>query len=499
MAGVLRPYPAGGAPVTIDPMAAGTRNPRSDGRAPTWPAVAPPDAGGDVRETHSGLVVFAGDRAYKFKKAVSLGFLDFSSEAARAAACRAEVDLNRRLAPDVYLGVASLRDEDGAPFDHAVVMRRLPADRSLQRCLERGDGVDEDLWQVAHQVATLHAASRPAGARTQLASADWMRRLWDDAFAVLREVPSIDPVLLSTLERNVDRYLDGRHQLFDERCDRGRVVDGHGDLQCADVYLLPDGPRILDCIEFDESLRWGDGMLDAAFLAMDLERLGQPDLARTFLDHYEELTGDSWPNSLVHHHIAYRAAVRAKVAVVRSAQAGGPATAVRPYLDIAARRMELAQVRLTLVGGLPGTGKTTLATSLGESTGAVVLSSDEARADVAGEPEGPSDPDTGRYRPELRRAVYDRLLSEAEALLSLGEGVVIDASWADAGERDRAREVATRTKSLLSEVQCSAPPVVAAQRIGRRLAGGRSRSEATAEVARVMAQRFDPWPEATEA
>ncbi len=230
---------------------------------------------------------------------------------------------------------------------------------------------------------------------------------------------------------------------------------------------------------------------------MDLERLGRPDLSRAFLDRYGELAADNWPSTLAHHHIAYRAAVRAKVAVIRAGQVGqdlGPE--VVQHLGIAQRRMELAQCRLTLVGGLPGTGKTTLATSLGESTSAVVLSSDDARDHLLGTPTGPSEVDEGRYRPDLRRAVYDRLIAEAGGLLSHGEHVVLDASWSDAGDRDRARAVARTTSSLVTELRCSVPPEVADGRIHRRLSAGGGRSEATPEVARVMSDRFDPWPEA---
>ena len=472
----------------------------SDSAAPPgspWPAVVGAAARPALCETHSGLVVFVGERAYKFKKATAMGFLDFSTEAARADACRHEVELNRRLAPDVYLGVASLLDDEGQVFDHAVVMRRLPAERSLQRCLVAGEDVTGALEMVAHQLATLHAASPPARRWAGVASAASLRGLWGDALKVLRTAPGIDLAKVSALEVGAEQYLLGREPLFSERQRRGRVVEGHGDLQAADIFLLPEGPRILDCLEFDESLRWSDGLLDAAFLAMDLERLGRPDLSKSFLAGYGDLAGDHWPSSLAHHHVAYRAAVRAKVGVIRAGQVGqDPGPEVAQHLDIAVRHLELAQCRLTLLGGLPGTGKTTLATSLGESTGAVVLSSDEARDDLLGDPHGPTEVDQGRYRPELRRAVYDRLLEEGRLLLSHGEHVILDASWADAGDRDRARTVAESTSSTLRELCCTLAPEVSEQRIRQRLDAGGSRSEATPDVARAMARRFDPWPEA---
>ena len=119
------------------------------------------------------------------------------------------------------------------------------------------------------------------------------------------------------------RYLAGRERLFSARLDAGRACDGHGDLLAEDIFCLDDGPRVLDCIDFDDRLRYGDVLNDVAFLAMDLERLGRPDLSRRFLELYREFTGDSWPASLAHHYVAYRAQVRALVAGIRLAQAGG--------------------------------------------------------------------------------------------------------------------------------------------------------------------------------
>ncbi len=229
----------------VSPMASGLIDPVDDApaRGSSWPGVAGGSPCPEARETHSGLIVFLGDRAYKFKKAIAMGFLDFSTESARHDACRIEVELNRRLAPDVYLGVTSLLDDDGRVFDHAVVMRRLPADRSLQRCVLAGEDISQALDQIAHQLATLHAASPPACGWARVASTASLSDLWDDALAVLRGARGIDPDTLGVLEANVDRYLCGREPLFAERQRAGRVVDGHGDLQAADIFLLPDGHK----------------------------------------------------------------------------------------------------------------------------------------------------------------------------------------------------------------------------------------------------------------
>src|SRR5207248_5092618 len=169
-----------------------------------------------------------------------------------------------------------------------------------------------------------------------------------------------------------------------QRIALGAVRDGHGDLQAEDIFCLDDGPRILDCIEFDDRLRHVDVLADVAFLAMDLERLGAPEAAATFLARYREFARESYPPSLAHHYIAARAHVRCKVACLRHRQGDdGGADAARGLLDLTARHLEAARVRLVLVGGLPGTGKSTVAAALADATGWVVLRSDEVRKDVA--------------------------------------------------------------------------------------------------------------------
>ena len=380
-----------------------------------------------VVETHTAILFFVGDHVYKLKKAVDLGFLDARERSAREAACHREVDLNRRLAPDVYRGVIALVDEHGDVVDHVVDMRRMPDDRRLARCIERGEDVSGALWTIAHQVAALHGRSTPSPVHDALATRNAVQQRWADGFEQLGRL-DLAPELargLEEMERLALRYLAGRAPLFDERIRRGWIRDGHGDLQAEDIFLLPDGPRILDCIDFDERYRWGDVLADVAFLAMDLERLGRPDLARTFLAQHRELSADTWPASLAHHEVAYRAHVRAKVEILRCAQDGTLPTAAdraEPYVELADRHLRDAQVQLVLVGGGSGTGKSTLARELGDRLGAVVLRTDEVRqrmAEAAG---------LDRYEPDAVLATYQEMLLEARRLVGLGEHVVLDAT-----------------------------------------------------------------------
>lgn len=455
-----------------------------------------------VAETHSAVVYFYGDRAYKVKKPVELGFLDFRTRAARAEACAREVELNRRLAPDVYLGVADVTGPDHEVCDHLVVMRRMPDDRRLSTLIVHGVDVDDDLRRLARLMAAFHARAERSpeadlAAGRQALAARWAANtagLLADGLGVV----DMDDVL--EVDALAARYLEGRDPLFRQRIREGRAVDGHGDLLADDIFLLPDGPRVLDCIEFDDALRLGDTLADVAFLAMDLERLGRTDLADRFLAAYREFADDAWPASLGHHHVAYRAQVRAKVGAIRARQ-GGEAAAVeaRALLAMARRHLEAGAVRMVLVGGLPGTGKSTLATGIGDALGASVLRSDELRKELAALPAhqpAPAAFGKGLYRPEVTAATYTELLARAGVALGFGDSVVLDASWTAERWRADARDLAARARADLLEIRCSTGPSLAARRIRRRIATGGDASDATPEIAAQMAVIEDAWPAA---
>jgi aminoglycoside phosphotransferase family enzyme/predicted kinase len=454
-----------------------------------------------VAETHSAVVFFVGDRAYKLKKPVDLGFLDFRSRATREAVCHREVELNRRLAPDVYLGVADVHAPGGDVCDHLVVMRRMPAARRLSVLVTEGEPVEDHLWHLAHLMAAFHARAERSAAADAAAAPDALARRWrDNTDALAASVPVVEAAAVERAHALAMRYLDGRHPLFERRRVEGRACDGHGDLLADDVFCLDDGPRVLDCIEFDDALRYGDTLADVAFLAMDLERLGHPELGEHFLRSYREHADDTWPASLQHHHVAYRAHVRAKVAAIRAGQGDvGSAAEARRLLAICLGHLEAGRVRLVLVGGLPGTGKSTVARGLGDALGAMVLRSDEVRKELAGLPadrHAPSAFGEGLYRPEQTAATYGELLARAEVGLGMGESVVLDASWGEQRWRRRAREAAGRAGAEVVELRCSVAADVAAERMRSRAAAGGDPSDATPAVAAALAARADPWPEA---
>jgi hypothetical protein len=381
-------------------------------------------------------------------------------------------------------------------------MRRMPASRRLSSLVTAGVDVDGALHDVAHQLATLHARSGRSAAADHAAGVEATRARWvanTEGLLVAGE-DIFDDVAVGTVNGLAMRYLDGRARLLEARVTAGRAVDGHGDLLADDIFCLPDGPRVLDCLDFDVRFRLGDGLADAAFLAMDLERLGHPYLGARFLAHYREHADDAWPPSLAHHHIAYRAQVRAKVAAVRWSQGdSASAEAAARLLTLSHEHLRRGRVRLVLVGGQPGTGKSTVARGLADPLDALVLRSDEVRKSLAGlDPLTPSAAglDEGLYRPAMTDAAYAELLDRARTALGLGRTVVLDATWRDGRWRQEAAGVAAAASADLIELRCTAPLDVAVERVRRR--SGTDASDATEAVTRALWAGAGPWSSATE-
>lgn len=455
-----------------------------------------------ISETHISTVAFVGARAYKLLKPLQNDFLDYSTPAARMAAVEAELTLNRRLSPDVYLGTADVV-EQGEVVDRMLVMRRLPPDRKLANLVATA-GRDELIRQVAREVARFHSTLPPLTdlEAVDIAGPGGLARNWEDNLATM--APFVGPVLPAADVEEVTalfrRYLGGRRHLLDRRLAAGLVRDGHGDLTAEDIFCLDDGPRILDCLAFDRRLRIGDVLLDIAFLAMDLERLAGPGASQRLMAWYAEYSGEHHPSSLAHHYVAYRAHVRAKIACLGHAQGQpGAAQLARTYHQLCLRHLRVSALRLVLVGGGPGTGKTTLAGRLSGELRWPVLGSDELRKDLTGHAHTDrlsTGLDEGIYTPEITERTYRTLLEQAEVLLTGGESVVLDASWSRRAHREEARALAERAGATLVELECAVPAELARRRISHRLAQQADASDATPDLVDPAFSRREPWPEA---
>ncbi|HTM86244.1 MAG TPA: hypothetical protein VL179_15350, partial [Mycobacterium sp.] len=282
-----------------------------------------------IHETHSGIIVLAGDKAYKSKKPVKTEFLDFSTPARRERVCAREVELNSRLAADSYLGVAHLTVPGGGPPEPVIVMRRHP-DGARLATMVRGSvpagPVADGLRAIAAALARFHDTADRNRQIDACGTAEAVRRRWQDNFTEMAALETgtaanvVSAAQLQEIQRLAMQYIAGRSVLFTRRITGRRIVDGHGDLLADDIFCLPDGVEILDCLEFDDNLRYVDVIDDIAFLAMDLEFLGRRELADFFVEQYRAATDDDAPASLLSFYVAYRALVRAKTDCVRFTQ-----------------------------------------------------------------------------------------------------------------------------------------------------------------------------------
>jgi predicted kinase len=386
-------------------------------------------------------------------------------------------------------------------------------------------------------VGRFHATAERSPTIAAAAGVGQVRQRWEDSVAEIAPFATgvLDPALLASVTSGFRNFLRFREPLFAARVAAGHVVDGHGDLQADDVFCAPGGPVVLDCIEFDDELRHVDVLGDVAFLVMDLERLGAPrELEEVFLAAWSQtytaqrgdpfapvpadspavqVVGTRWdPSAPVHrgllsHYVAERALVRCKVACLRHAQVN-PATsearrlaaAARSRLGLCAKHLGQAQPEVVLVGGPPGTGKTTLASALASHLGWPVLHSDVVRKAIAGHPPswrpGPAEAER-LYQPGSVAATYGELVRQAGELVDLGSPVIIDASWTSATERQRARDALGAGRARVAELACSCPPGEARQRVAVRSTGGGDASDATPEVADLLAAGAEAWPEAS--
>jgi aminoglycoside phosphotransferase family enzyme/predicted kinase len=466
----------------------------------------PTIAGAEVRETHSAVVLLCGDRAYKVKKPVNLGFLDFSTPARRKVACHREYTLNRRMAPDVYLEVLDVLDARGQPRESVLVMKRMPEDRRLATLVRQGVDVTGAMRQLAKQIAAFHSTARTnteiSAAGTPIALAE----RWRSNITGLRALaPSrISPVVVDEIETLSAAYLAGRRSLLEERARAGWVRDGHGDLLADDIFLLPQGAQVLDCLDFDDGLRWMDVVDDLASLVMDLERLGAADVAEQLVHDYHEFSGAVEPKSLSHHYVAYRAVMRAKVAAIRETTTSGrvkdeAALEAEALVVLGLGHLRAGLPRLVLLGGAPASGKSTVADQLGSRLPAAVLSADRIRKELAGLNPVEHYPEAfgeGLYSPAHTAAVYEALATKARFIVEHGETVVVDASFSTAKQRELFHHIAVEKDTPLVELECTAPNQVLQARLRDRGQGPSRYSDADLVIGSKLAAQRESWPSA---
>lgn len=467
-------------------------------------------AGVTVLETHVSFILLTGALAYKLKKPLALGFLDFTTLERRRRACEDELRLNRRTAPELYRRVVAITGTPDAPrlagpgeaIEYAVEMRQFNPQALFSTLLARGAITGGQVDALAERVADFHetlaAAERAEVETGDSTAAATVRKNVEELLAWAPRTPL--RARIEALAAWSERELAGVGPVLAERRARGFVRECHGDLHLANVALLGEQPVLFDCLEFDLDLRRIDVADEIAFAFMDFRAHGRPDLAARFVSAYLERTGDYAGVAGLRLFAVHRALVRAKVALIRAAQpaqggaarAGSPPPA-GPEADPAAlRAIEVAEAlvrpeppRLVITCGLSGSGKTTVSGGLIEALEAIRIRSDverKRRAGLSAAARSGSGVGEGLYGAEARQATYDQLEALAAGMLASGWSVIVDAAFLAARERASFRALARRAGVAFTTVVCEAPLEVLRERIDARQAKGRDASEADRAV-----------------
>jgi aminoglycoside phosphotransferase family enzyme/predicted kinase len=468
----------------------------------------------EVRHTHISVVFLAGDYAYKIKKPVELGFLDFSTPDKRRHFCEEEVRLNRRLAPRVYLGVVPVArsgpevkmDGSGAVIEWAVKMERQAEAATLQSRLVRGEVGPEQMEALARKLARFHAGAAAGKHVSAFGRFATVARNCRENFeqAASQVGTTVSGPVYDRLRSLSEEALSRLRPVIERRAERGVPRDTHGDLHSEHVYFFPerkppDDLVVIDCIEFNERFRFADPVADMAFLVMDLLFHRRPDLARAFSGAYFRASGDEEGRMLLPFYTAYRAAVRAKVEGFELAEKEIPEAERAAALNRARGHWLLAlgeldepnrKPCLLMVGGLPGTGKSTLARGLSERAGFELIRSDVVRkelAGLAGSDRVPAAFGEGIYCPDWNERTYAECLRRAELLLFEGKRVLVDASFRAEKWRRKFLDAATGLGVAGVILLCTAEPdTVRARLQGRR----NDASDADWDVYRKLAESW---------
>lgn len=452
-------------------------------------------------ETHISWVLLAGDRAYKIKKPVHFGFLDFSALDARRYYCEEEVRLNRRLAPHWYLGVVPIHRgpggatlaADGPIVDYAVEMRRFPADALASKRVVCDALSASDLTQLAVRLAGFHDTAGVAAADSNYAT---------KGTVLAQALQALDGLAAQTtddcapLRRWFTAQAAALAPRWTQRRQAGRVREGHGDLHLDNVLVVPDDATAFDCIEFDPALRWIDVMADIAYLMMDLLAHGRRDLAFGFLDAYLDASGDHDGLDVLRYYLVYRAVVRAMVHGLREGgKGGGSGVSAGEYLRLA---QQLAQegtkaARLLITHGLPGSGKSQLSGSLMACAGAVRLRSDVERKRLAGLPALADSRRAGDlYTTSGIDATYARLAELVRVAIAGGFPTIVDAAFLQRAQRNRFAALARELQVPWAFLDCQAPMPVLQQRVAQRQSEGQDASEAGPAVLAMLLDEAEP-------
>ncbi len=461
-----------------------------------------------VEETHISWILLTGHDAYKIKKAVNLGFLDFSTLEMRHFYCTEELRLNRRLAPALYLDVIAIGGSLEEPvmrsqpaIEYAVHMRRFAESAMMNRMLARGLITPAHIDKLAAVIADFHTMLPPLAADSPFCSTEGIEQAALQNFAPVLELltePGDLAMLDSVRQANV-REFSACEPLFRQRAAAGGVRECHGDLHLGNIVLLDEVPTPFDCIEFSAALRRIDVISEISFTVMDMLRRGHSQLAWRFLNAYMEITGDFSGIGVLHFYLGYRAMVRAKIAAIRASQRGArkkiELKSCRSYLRLAHNCLTRRHPALIITHGLPGCGKSTVAQIALERLGAIRIRSDVERKRLFGlTPLADSRSQLGAdiYSADATRHTYARLHELARNVIAAGFPVIVDAAFVLHAEREMFRSLAQEldVPFVIASVQTGA--ALLAERLAQRSSRGNDASEADMAVMKKLQEVQEP-------
>ena len=460
----------------------------------------------DIRviETHISWVILTGRYAYKMKKPVNFGFLDFTTLEARQHFCQQELLLNQRMAPELYLEVLPVTGTEQAPelngqgpvLEYVLKMQEFPQSQLLAQVQARGELTSAHIDALAEQIAHFHRAASPISSTHTLNNAQAivapMHQNFEQIRPFLHEAQDIQQ--LDALKAWTESSIERLWPLLEQRCQRGMVRECHGDLHLGNATLLNGRVVLFDCIEFNEPFRLIDIASDAAFLAMDLEDRGLIAQSRRFTNAWLEQTGDYESLPLLTLYKAYRALVRAKVSLFRLHQEQDTAERqrilhqYRNYAQLAEGYSRIPTCFLAITCGVSAVGKSVASLKLVEALGAIRLRSDVERKRLVRT-------EAALYTAEATEVTYQRLHQLALAALQAGFAVVLDATYLKQAQRQAAQQVAEQLGVPFIIIDCHAPEPLIAQWLAERQAQGQDPSDATWAVVQAQLASREPLTE----
>ena len=464
----------------------------------------------DYKQTHISSVLLGRRHALKLKKPVNFGFLDYTTLEKRLKACEAEIRLNRRLCPGIYLKVQPISIIDGKPrlsaqgeiIDFGVLMNRLPASRMLDQMVNDGKVNETIIDRIATKLAAFHENAERGPEIEANGSIDQIRFNWEENFQQSSAYIgyTIPHQTYDSIRDWIKHWFESNSGLLKNRVREGRICDGHGDVRCESICVTNEEIYIYDCIEFNNRFRCSDVASEVAFLATDLDARGRPDLGYYFTERYHAHSGDPYLFRMLPFYKCYRAYVRGKVLSFRldesefsEAEKAEAAARASAFFDLSLRYASLlSEPSVILISGLSGTGKTAISRAIAGELGLRVVSADAARNFLYGQDKRPANYGEGVYTPLANERTYQMMMETGRRFLEREGSIILDATFRRRSDRDQVREMARQFGARLRLVECRLQEDLVKQRLQAREHLDDGLSDATWETYLHQREEFDP-------